>query len=84
MHVKEMSIGSPETLAHYVETTIALTLFTAYIVVTLQAHSTVHKQNATLRERAVWPILFSHRWMQQKISAVRQTRESENPADAKV
>jgi hypothetical protein len=55
MNVKEINSGSLETLAHYVETTISLTLLTVYVVVTLQPHSTVHRKDANLRERAAWP-----------------------------
>jgi len=66
MNVSEINPGSLETLAHYVETTICLTLFTVYIVVTLQSHSTIHAPGATLPQRAAWPILFPKRWMQKK------------------
>jgi len=55
MNVKEINSGSLETLAHYVETTISLTLFTIYVVVTLQPYSTFHRKEAKLGERAAWP-----------------------------
>jgi hypothetical protein len=55
MNVKEINPGSLETFARYVETTLSLTLLTVYIVITLQPHSTVHRKEANLRERAAWP-----------------------------
>jgi len=66
MNVSEINPGSLETLAHYVETTICLTLFTVYLVITLQPHSTIHTPGGTLLQRAAWPILFSKRWIQKK------------------
>jgi hypothetical protein len=58
MNVKEINSGSLETLAHYVETTLSLTVFTIYLVVTLQSYSSVHRKGAKLRERAAWPGMF--------------------------
>jgi len=58
MNVVEINSGSLETLNHYVETTIALTVFTIYIVVTLQTHTSFHEKGATLQRRAAWPILL--------------------------
>ena len=63
MNVKEINTGSLETLAHYVETTISLTLFTIYVVVTLQPYSSIHKPDATFGRRVVWPILLLWKWM---------------------
>jgi hypothetical protein len=57
MNVAEFSPGALETLGHYVEVTISLTLLTIYIVVTLQTHSSFHDQNAPFLRRAVWPAL---------------------------
>jgi hypothetical protein len=39
MNVEEFSSGGYQTLAHYAEVTLSLTLFTIYTVVTLQTQS---------------------------------------------
>ncbi|KAG1736667.1 uncharacterized protein EDB91DRAFT_1055551, partial [Suillus paluster] len=57
MNVSEINPGSLETIPHYVETTISLTLLTVYIVVTLQTHSSFHEKDATFLQRAAWPVL---------------------------
>ncbi|KAG1814731.1 uncharacterized protein BJ212DRAFT_1481921 [Suillus subaureus] len=57
MNVVEFNQGSLQTLDRYVEVTISLTLFTIYIVVTLQTYSSFHDRNAPFLRRAVWPIL---------------------------
>ncbi|KAG1741655.1 cora-like Mg2+ transporter protein-domain-containing protein [Suillus lakei] len=57
MNVREINSGT-QTLARYVETTIVLTFLTIYIVIMLQRQNWVHKRQATLLQRAAWPILF--------------------------
>ncbi|KAG2052254.1 hypothetical protein BDR06DRAFT_536498 [Suillus hirtellus] len=57
MNVVEFNSGSLQTLGRYVEVTVSLTLFTIYIVVTLQTYSSFHDRNAPFLTRAVWPIL---------------------------
>lgn len=57
MNVTEFNQGARQTLVHYVEATISLTLLTVYIVVTLQTHSSVHDHDAPFLRRAVWPVL---------------------------
>ncbi|KAG2140513.1 uncharacterized protein EDB93DRAFT_1252799 [Suillus bovinus] len=57
MNVVEFNSGSLQTLSRYVEITISLTLFTVYLVVTLQTHSSFHDRNAPFMRRAVWPAL---------------------------
>ncbi|KAG1883342.1 hypothetical protein F4604DRAFT_1677681 [Suillus subluteus] len=49
--------GGYETLAHYLEVTLSLTMFTIYIVVTLQTQSSFHDRDAPFLRRAVWPVL---------------------------
>ncbi|KAG1736655.1 uncharacterized protein EDB91DRAFT_1142006 [Suillus paluster] len=61
MNVAEINPTSLETIPHYVETTISLTLLTVYIVITLQTHSSFHKDNATFLQRAAWPVLSLRR-----------------------
>ncbi|KAG0707781.1 hypothetical protein DFH29DRAFT_597534 [Suillus ampliporus] len=63
MNVAEINPGTLQTLAHYVETTISLTLLTIYIVITLQTHNSFHEKNATFLQRAVWPVLSIRRVM---------------------
>ncbi|KAG1805980.1 uncharacterized protein BJ212DRAFT_1486114 [Suillus subaureus] len=57
MNVGEFSSGGLQTLTHYVEVTVSLTLLTIYTVVTLQTHSSFHDPNAPFLRRAVWPAL---------------------------
>jgi hypothetical protein len=59
IHVKEINEpASLETLGHYVEATITMTLFTVYIVITFQKDSLFHDEGARLPKRAAWLILF--------------------------
>jgi len=58
MNVVEINTGSLETLSHYVETTIPLTAFIFYIVVTVQRHTAFHEKGAKWQRRAAWPILL--------------------------
>ncbi|KAG1821820.1 cora-like Mg2+ transporter protein-domain-containing protein, partial [Suillus subaureus] len=55
MNVQEINNGK-QTLGHYVIATVLLTVFTVYIVVMLQRQNWVHRRQATLLQRAVWPI----------------------------
>ena len=54
----EMKPRVLETINRYVEVTVALTVFTFYIVVTLQTHTSLHEKGAKLQSRAAWPILL--------------------------
>ncbi|KAJ8580013.1 hypothetical protein M405DRAFT_855074 [Rhizopogon salebrosus TDB-379] len=58
MNIKEINPGTLWTLVRYIEITIGLTLFTVYVVVTLQTHTFFHKPGARFWERAIWPILL--------------------------
>jgi len=58
MNVMEMKPRVLETINRYVEVTVALTVFTFYIVVTLQTHTSLHEKGAKLQSRAAWPILL--------------------------
>ncbi|KAG2357380.1 hypothetical protein BDR07DRAFT_1463573 [Suillus spraguei] len=57
MNVMEINEGTFLTLDRYVEVSISLTLFTVYIVITLQPYSSFHDPDAPFLRRAVWPIL---------------------------
>jgi hypothetical protein len=61
MNVIQFNQGSLLTLDRYVESTISLTLFTIYIVITLQTHSSFHDRNAPFLRRAAWPVLTLRR-----------------------
>ncbi|KAG1787949.1 cora-like Mg2+ transporter protein-domain-containing protein [Suillus plorans] len=55
MNVIEIDNGT-QTLAHYAMATVVLTLLTIYIIIMLQKQNIVHRREATLLQRAVWPI----------------------------
>ena len=78
--IGEIVPGTLMTLAHYVETTISLTVFTAYIVITLQTHSSFHSPNAPLRVLAAWPVFFLWRVIHEKM----HLQPKEKMADEKV
>ncbi|KAF9219670.1 hypothetical protein BS17DRAFT_788901 [Gyrodon lividus] len=58
MNVHEISGGGGETLAHYVEATISLTILTAWLVVALQTESSFHPKESSLWRRAGWPMFY--------------------------
>jgi len=77
MNVREFNTNSPETLDRYVGVTIGLTLFTFYIVIAVQKHTSFHERGARLRDRAAWPILYPKRLAQEtRRSGVKQQRVS--------
>ncbi|KAH7912764.1 hypothetical protein BJ138DRAFT_1112061 [Hygrophoropsis aurantiaca] len=63
MNVKEINPGSFETLTHYVEASIVLTILTAWIVVALQSKSPLHEteDEGFWTRRLWWPVLFLRR-----------------------
>jgi hypothetical protein len=61
MNVREISgPEAGETLARYVEVTVSLTIFTAWLVITLQTESSFHHKGSSLWKRAGWPMFFLH------------------------
>ncbi|KAG1887394.1 cora-like Mg2+ transporter protein-domain-containing protein [Suillus fuscotomentosus] len=65
MNVMEINNGT-QTLTHYAVATVVLTLLTIYIIIMLQKQNSVHRREATLLQRAVWPILsLQHVWVLQ-------------------
>ena len=70
MNVSEINPGSLGTLARYAEVTIALTLLTFYIVITVTTHTSFHERGVSWRQRAAWPILFPWRWVQEGIRLI--------------
>ena len=75
MNVAEINPGTLETLAHYVETTISLTVLTIYIVITLQTETSFHEKDAKFHQRAAWPYLFLRRWILEKRRGPKGGRE---------
>lgn len=63
MNVAEFNQGSRETIAHYIEVTISLTLLTIYVVVTLQPHNSFHDRHTPFLRRAAWPALLLWKMM---------------------
>ncbi|KAH7890287.1 hypothetical protein F5I97DRAFT_7352 [Phlebopus sp. FC_14] len=59
MNVKEINQGTNETLAHYIEATLALMLFTAWLVIALQTHSNFHPKGCSVWRRVGWPIFYA-------------------------
>jgi hypothetical protein len=55
MNVIEIDNGT-QTLAHYAMATVVLTLLTIYIIIMLQKQNIVHRREATLLQRAAWPV----------------------------
>ncbi|KAH7912295.1 hypothetical protein BJ138DRAFT_1148795 [Hygrophoropsis aurantiaca] len=60
MNVKEIQDGSRGTLGEYAESTVVMTVLTAWIVVAVQTNSPLHaSQNATFWQRIAWPVLYA-------------------------
>jgi hypothetical protein len=78
MNVVEINPGSLETIARYVETTIALTLLTTWIVIALQPYSSIHENSGGgVWRRIAWPFYFSNTLK----AYYRQVRPSSPQAD---
>lgn len=59
MNVREFIGGSaPETLPRYVAVTLALTSFTAWLVIALQTYSSFHPPGCSRWRRFGWPICY--------------------------
>ncbi|KAI6121306.1 hypothetical protein F5141DRAFT_1089299 [Pisolithus sp. B1] len=63
MNVREFigdpnGVTAPETLPRYVAVTLALTTFTAWLVIALQPHSSFHPPGCSRWRRFGWPIFF--------------------------
>lgn len=66
MNVGEINPGTKETLSHYAEATVILTVVTAWLVIALQTESSFWPKGSRLPRRLSWPIFYS----------VRQAKES--------
>lgn len=58
MNVTEINPGSAQSMIHYIEATISLTIFTTWLIILLQSHSSIHKEGSSLWRRMCWPIFF--------------------------
>ena len=52
------SMGPTETLAHYIESVIGLTLFTSWAMIALQKDSTFYPSDSTVWHRTLWPFYY--------------------------
>ncbi|KIK99660.1 hypothetical protein PAXRUDRAFT_30370 [Paxillus rubicundulus Ve08.2h10] len=60
MNVAEITPNTHASMAHYVEATIGLTLLTAWLVMALHKHSSLHPAECHFVRRLAWPIFFSY------------------------
>ncbi|KAF8841997.1 hypothetical protein BDN67DRAFT_431054 [Paxillus ammoniavirescens] len=58
MNVVEINPNTHATMTQYAETTIALTLLTAWLVMALHKHSSLHPEESHFVRRLAWPIFF--------------------------
>lgn len=58
MNVVEINPGSRETLRHFAEATVALTLVTAWLVIALQTYSSFWPPGSGLWRRLAWPMFY--------------------------
>ncbi|KAI6158566.1 cora-like Mg2+ transporter protein-domain-containing protein [Pisolithus thermaeus] len=59
MNVVEINSGSRETLSHYVEATITLTVLTIWLVVAMQTESSFWPKGSPWWRRLAWPLFFA-------------------------
>ncbi|KAH7925916.1 hypothetical protein BV22DRAFT_395683 [Leucogyrophana mollusca] len=67
MNVKEINSNSYGTLGHYAETTLGLTILTAWIVVAIQSNSPLHAANSGFWKRLAWPALYARRRLRERV-----------------
>ncbi|KIO02910.1 hypothetical protein M404DRAFT_1001823 [Pisolithus tinctorius Marx 270] len=58
MNVVEINPGTRETLSHYAEATVTLTVLTAWLVIAMQTESSFWPRGSPWWRRLVWPIYF--------------------------
>ncbi|KAI5996504.1 cora-like Mg2+ transporter protein-domain-containing protein [Pisolithus orientalis] len=58
MNVAEINPGTRETLSHYAEATVTLTVLTAWLVIAMQTESSFWPRGSPWWRRLVWPICF--------------------------
>ncbi|KAF9239332.1 hypothetical protein BU15DRAFT_74747 [Melanogaster broomeanus] len=65
MNVVEINPGSSENMIHYIEATLAVSFVTGWLLLVVQAHSTVHSPGSDIWRRLVWPVLFLWRFWEE-------------------
>lgn len=63
MNVIEINPSGGETLAHYIEGTVGLTLFAAWVAVALQVESSFFPAGSTVWRRVSWPVFYVWDWL---------------------
>ncbi|KIJ05593.1 hypothetical protein PAXINDRAFT_103713 [Paxillus involutus ATCC 200175] len=56
MNVGEINPGTKESLGHYAIATVALTMFTTWLAIALQTHSSFYPEGSGMWRRMAWPI----------------------------
>ncbi|KAI6131035.1 hypothetical protein EDD16DRAFT_1700414 [Pisolithus croceorrhizus] len=59
MNVAEINPGTYETLNHYAEVTVSLTVLTAWLVIAMQTESSFWPEGSPWWRRLAWPIYFT-------------------------
>ena len=58
MNVAEINPGTKENLSHFAVATVVLTLFTAWLVIALQLHSSFWPPGSGVFRRLAWPVFY--------------------------
>ncbi|KAG6328787.1 hypothetical protein ID866_10302 [Astraeus odoratus] len=58
MNVMEINPSAAEHLAHFLIATIALTIFTAWLIIALQLHSSFWPPGSGILRRLAWPVFY--------------------------
>ncbi|KIJ05218.1 hypothetical protein PAXINDRAFT_182971 [Paxillus involutus ATCC 200175] len=57
MNVAEINPGSTESIKHYAEATVAISLITGWLLVAVQPHNTFHSPGSDVWRRLAWPLI---------------------------
>ena len=60
MNVREINPGTLETLVHYVEVAVGLTVLTSWLAIALQTESSFHPQGCNTWNRVLWPAFYAY------------------------
>lgn len=63
MNVIEINPFGGETLAHYIEGTVGLTILASWVAIALQVESSFFPSGSTVWRRAGWPVYYVWRWV---------------------
>jgi len=59
MNVAEINPGTKENLGHFAVATVMLTIFTAWLVIALQLHSSFWPPGSGVFRRLAWPVFYA-------------------------